>query len=389
MQSFANLIPNAFAAGPTITFANEINPTLTNAGHPGDRISVSGSGFLTGDTSCTITGYPVASSTCNVISGTMSASSFTVGIVAPGTYPVTVRGTQKGDYASVSLTVLPYITSVTLVSPANNVAITGTYLTVSGTVVTSPTTDEKDVQVYIKVNSTEICLENATLTGAFSCNYQVEANGTYPFQAFAEGYVGGVNMTSSTNDMLQLISSTIFSFTASVVVQVPLVSGWNLISIPVVPANTAIGTVLASQVAGRNFTVIWSYQGGRWVDAIMSGGTLSGTLTTVQDGYGYWIYMTKADNLFVVGSIFPPPPSTPPSYPVGVGWNLIGFKPEPTIGSETVSTYLTSLGTNYDPNNVLIYTASSASWTRAAPSYYLTPGTALWIYVYSATTLHP
>jgi len=78
--------------------------------------------------------------------------------------------------------------------------------------------------------------------------------------------------------------------------------------------------------------VIWSYKNGKWLEATLGGGKLSGTLTAFQDGYGYWIYMSRADHLFVVGSDFAAPPATPPSYQLGVGWNPLGFTPESTVG---------------------------------------------------------
>jgi hypothetical protein len=167
------------------------------------------------------------------------------------------------------------------------------------------------------------------------------------------------------------------------------VTGWNLISVPLVPANTAIGTVLGSQVAGGNFTVVWSYQGGKWLSVVLNGGKLSGSLTSIRDGFGYWIYMTKPDSLFVVGSVFPPPPAIPSTYALGVGWNLLGFKPQPVVEGETVGAYLSSITGNIDANNVWVYDNPSGSWIRANAGYSLQPGQALWVLVSSATILRP
>lgn len=123
--------------------------------------------------------------------------------------------------------------------------------------------------------------------------------------------------------------------------------------------------------------------------------TFSGSLTTMQDGFGYWIDMTKLDSLFVVGTIFPLSPALPPSYPLSAGWNLIGFKPEPNVNvpppttTETVATYLQSLGFSYDPNSVWLYNNTTGIWKRAAGTDTLSPGNGLWIFLSAAKTLYP
>ena len=203
----------------------------------------------------------------------------------------------------------------------------------------------------------------------------IPKNGTYTFYADKTGFVRA--------DKIQVSVTAL----APVVQAIPLVQGWNLISIPVVPGSTAIGTLLASQVTAGDFTVIWSYQGGKWVYATLSAGKLSGSLTKVQDGFGYWIYMTKPDTLWVNGYVFAPPPSLPPSYPLGVGWNLIGFTPEPTVGPEPTSSYLNSLGSSYDSAHVYLYDNLSTTWTENPTT--LEPGQAIWIYLTLPSTLRP
>ena len=148
----------------------------------------------------------------------------------------------------------PSVTSLTLTAPANGAALTSTYITLTGKVVTSPATVEKDVQVYLQFagNTTYICPlksgfygVNATATGTFSCNYAVEKAGLYTWQATAKGEVGGANMTG-------ILVSSAFTFTANpIVYQIPLVAGWNLISLPLVPASTAIATFLPRRLQVR------------------------------------------------------------------------------------------------------------------------------------------
>ena len=269
------------------------------------------------------------------------------------------------------------LASVTVTAPANSTAITGTYVPIKVNVVTSPTSFEEYANLSVFVNSTtQVCpLKNSTSSGLYSCTYQVETAGTYE-----------VNVTATItlpSGSVSLSSGNYYFTTGPVVQQIELVQGWNLISTPITPANTAIGTVLASQIAGEEFTVIWSYQGGKWLEATLSRGKLTGTLTAIKDGYGYWIYMTMEETLYITGNVIPPPPASPPSYPLNMGWNLVGFTPEPTVGSEATSTYLSSLGGNY--NRVYLY--SAGTWTENPTD--LTPGQAVWIYVTAPATLRP
>ena len=170
---------------------------------------------------------------------------------------------------------------------------------------------------------------------------------------------------------------------------ISLVAGWNLISLPLVPANPAIGTILYWQIAAGDFTVVWSYQAGKWVNAVLTAGKLSGPLTMMQDGFGYWIYMTKSDTLFVVGNVISPPPATPPTYKLSAGWNLLGFKPQPTVAPETVSTYLTSISGNYNTNNVWLYDNPTGTWIRATGASPIPVGEALWVYMTTPAALRP
>jgi hypothetical protein len=215
-------------------------------------------------------------------------------------------------------------------------------------------------------------------------------NSNYYFVGWAGS--GSGSFTGTTNPSSVTMNGAItetadFASTTTIT----LYQGWNLISLPVVPANTAIGTVLASPIADGSFTGVMSYQGGAWKSATLNPTThkLSGPLTTMQDGYGYWIFMTKADTLSVTGYILAPPPALPPAYKLTAGWNLVGFKPQPTIQTETVEQYLTSISGSY--GNVWIYNNASASWIHGTSTTMLTPGEAMWIFVTSPSgaTLTP
>lgn len=98
--------------------------------------------------------------------------------------------------------------------------------------------------------------------------------------------------------------------------EITLSMGWNLISLNLVPADTAIASVLA-QITGK-YSSVWAYVNGSWLvyDANNPGFS---DLTTIDAGYGYWINMTDTGVL--------PNTGTAPSKDVSLnnGWNLVGF----------------------------------------------------------------
>ena len=309
-----------------------------------------------------------------------SLATNTVAAASASTRSVTEATTSAFTSLSDKLTAAVYtLTSVTVTAPTNNTAVSTAFVPITIEVAAGSASFDHDAQLSLYVNSTSpVCpVGNATNTGEFTCDYQLEQAGTFE---------ANVTATENLPTGKVTLSSANYYFTAGPVVEeISLVQGWNLISTPIIPANTAVGAVLASQIGSGDFTVTWSYQNGKWLEATLTGGKLSGTLTTFQDGYGYWIYMSKADNLFIVGSDFPPQPSTPPSYALSIGWNLVGFTPESAVGSESTNSYLSSLDGNY--NRVYLYVNSSGTWTENAAN--LSPGEAIWIYVTAPVTLRP
>jgi len=92
-----------------------LNPS---SGLGGVTVSVSGFGFYTTDTTCTITSNGaliVAPTPCTLTGGTIGLGfSFTVAAVPTGTYAVTVTGNPNGDLATATFTVISTSQSITL-----------------------------------------------------------------------------------------------------------------------------------------------------------------------------------------------------------------------------------------------------------------------------------
>ena len=170
-------------------------------------------------------------------------------------------------------------------------------------------------------------------------------------------------------------------------VNITLYQGWNLISLPIVPNSTSITYLLRSQIAKHEVVVVWSYAGSppTWQTFVPGKG---GTLTKMTDGNGYWINMKTSDTLYVDGYVIAPG-SSPPTYSLSKGWNLLGFKPQPIVTNETVGAFLSIINGHYDPNNVWVYNNASNNWVRAGLAYSIFPGQAMWILMTAPATLKP
>jgi len=164
---------------------------------------------------------------------------------------------------------------------------------------------------------------------------------------------------------------------------IDLVSGWNLISLPLIPDSSAIATVLT----GVTVDSVQTYDAATttWSSYIPSGPV---DLTTMVAGSGYWVEMSSAATIIVQGVELPVPPATPPTYDVVVGWNFIGFKSiTAKVAGGAAGSYLEALGTNY----TLIYRfdAASQSYVTVQSSGNFEPGKGYWIAITEAGTIYP
>ena len=133
---------------------------------------------------------------------------------------------------------------------------------------------------------------------------------------------------------------------------VELYTGWNLISLPLVPQNTGIDSIL-SPING-NYSIVWEYNvsdtSDQWKKYDPTA-PFGNDLTDMEPGKGYWIMMTSDDTLPISGTV---PESTDIS--LKIGWNLIGYN---SLDSQPVAESLSSISGNY--SIVWAYDASDAA----------------------------
>ncbi|QTA79932.1 Uncharacterized protein dnl_22140 [Desulfonema limicola] len=103
---------------------------------------------------------------------------------------------------------------------------------------------------------------------------------------------------------------------SSMIVNIQLKQGWNLISLPVSPVSKSISDVLSS--ISDAYSSVWSYQNNNWKMYNPARPTFS-DLTLLDAGWGYWINMERPAALNIAGT------SAPKSIHLNKGWNLAGY----------------------------------------------------------------
>jgi len=105
---------------------------------------------------------------------------------------------------------------------------------------------------------------------------------------------------------------------------------WNLISVPYVLFNDDPNVVFNE--SNDKIVSVWAYDNGNWSTWAPN---VSGTLTDIKPGWGYWVLSKEDDVCFeIAGSLFSPL-EIPPSRTLQPGWNLIGHYGSDGIFRET------------------------------------------------------
>ena len=201
--------------------------------------------------------------------------------------------------------------------------------------------------------------------GACECTLQIitdNHNGTYTIvcvnQCGCDVDTGDILIQACDNDPYQL----------------NLVAGWNLISFPVYIEESdrdpyiQFGSIIGALEAVYAFDACVAPPS-QWTTFVPGGPSV---LNSISDGWGYWVLMNAPATLSITGEQFPEPPTTPPSYSLCTGWNLIGVRSATPI---LVSDYLSSIQGKW----AVIYGYDGSTYFTVPNTGYLMPGFGYWI----------
>ncbi len=162
-----------------------------------------------------------------------------------------------------------------------------------------------------------------------------------------------------------------------------LSAGWNLISLPLIPESSDINDIINSDnlASGNvnNIDIVYHYNTSSeswdyWREKT------GGTLQSIKDGNGYWVYTKTADVLTTHGL-----EAATAGYTLQSNWNMLGFT---SIEEQNYDTYLASVGEAYS----VLY-----GWDAATGSWYcptvnqnggkLEPGHGYWVHMSAPGTI--
>ena len=222
-----------------------------------------------------------------------------------------------------------------------------------------------------------VSIERVT-TSAGTCSFTADKTGIWTVTASKSGYTDAQ------------VAIEVSARPAVTEWTIELSEGWNLISLPLIPDSTNITEILsdANLASGNhsNLSMVYYYNASAdtwlWYTPIPAG-----TLTTMVDGLGYWVYADSADVLTVHGTQMPPGLELPPTYDVVEGWNMIGFKSTVDMPYDT---YLISIAGDY----AVIYgfDADAQEYFSVYPLPYhpmMEPGHGYWIWMSTDGTIVP
>jgi hypothetical protein len=300
---------------------------------------------------------------------------------ASGAYWLKARATNgvlnAADSASVKVTVDAVLPAVAMTQPAAPATLSGLAAQLYGTA-----SDAGGLKaVWFEYGAPAVKIADGVATGnpnefGATWNTVALADGLYNVRICAKD--NALNVKCST-DVAVTIDNT-------PVGPVGLARGWNLVSLPVMPYDASIASVLSGvSPAGCVKQVrAWVWEGGKLVEKIWSAGPK--TLTTMVDGQGYWLETSMGGcTLTVKGTVAGAPPAPPVSYNVYTGWNMIGFT---STAPKPWSTYLGSAGASasalYDYDE-----ATGAYLPLFGGSANLLVGQGYWLAMSANSTIYP
>jgi len=193
------------------------------------------------------------------------------------------------------------------------------------------------------VYTDETTPQEMTSTGPFSDGIDgLSSNTTYYFRIKATGSI--------------TVYGDELSFTTLISYDIPLGSGWNLVSVPLILDSASIEDILADMM--NNVDSVWAYDNttDRW--AFYAPGEPS-DLTEMTCDKGYWVRVTDPCTLTVEGR----EPTLPCDIPLGLDWNLIGLPlmAEPQVMEEILADIMNNVDSVWAYDNV------TGRWAFYAP----------------------
>ena len=302
---------------------------------------------------------------------------------------IKTTGSLTPKTATVTQTEAAVLEVTTLTATPNSVLVGETF-DVTATVKNTGASTAEDVALTLSIDARAALKagEVATKTIGYLAP-GAESSKTWTLVCTAAGK-STITVTPAGKDVLtgaaipagSLISKSVTVLQSVTTEMIDLVKGWNLISLPLIPTDPSIATVLA----GADVTVnkVAYYTGGpegSW--QLYSPPIIS--LTQMKDGKGYWIDVSANGTLTATGVQLALPGQVPPTYDIVAGWNLIGFTS--TVGANAGNYLGPAVVATVEA--MYRYDASVGYYKGVLPTEDLIVGSGYWLAVNAAGKIYP
>ncbi|MGB0383675.1 MAG: FG-GAP-like repeat-containing protein [Ardenticatenaceae bacterium] len=273
-----------------------------------------------------------------------------------GQYNNTIAGGTERLYSELSVDVYYHTDSDDWTQPT--ITSVNSELATDTATVTVTTSDESGIHEVLVTHTDQ----NGTWQSTTLTDNGDAWSGTFPASANTDFFVQVVDKAG--NVTVDHNNGAYYSLQSEPEgVQIALVAGWNLISLPVQPNSTAIADVLAS-IAG-NYSAVYAYDGcdtqDQWKKFDPNPPPFSppNDLTDIDQTIGFWIKMTAADTLEVTGA------ESATTIALCSGWNMVAY-PSPQEGA--VGDALNSIAGAYTLVNKYDPADTNDPWKKYDPN---------------------
>lgn len=196
-----------------------------------------------------------------------------------------------------------------------------------------------------------------------------------------------ITLTGVTDTAGNTLSTTSWVFTTSASYSMTLTTGWNLISLPVVPINTNASAVLGATLNdAAKIETVWKYNpvAGTW-GAYHPGNSETSNFSTMTAGEGYWInYLSgTVGTIAGTGNLFQAGNNTPPQKSLSAGWNLIGYYQLENRVNTTATNALSTVAGQW--TQLRTYSNTDKQFQAVIGSDDMKPGEGYWIFMKSSS----
>lgn len=299
-------------------------------GESDPALTYSYDGLVNGDTEAVFSGSLVRDSGEDV-----GEYDINQGTVSAGTnYAIAYESGTLTIEDTVAPTIVSHTPSLNAlnISPTTAIAVTFSEAVVveSGDVSFSPT-----------ISGGFTIINSGTSVVTITPNNPLADNTTYTITLDGVADINGNPLATYSN--IKFTTATIYSINLNA-----NASGWNLISLPVVPSNTAIATVLGGAV--DNIDAVWTYDPTNpnavngWLVFVPGNPEGTNNLTLMTTGFGYWVSVTGNANLSGSGTLLIAGSTSLPSRNLVESWNLVGYYQLPNEDDSTHVNAFASIG---------------------------------------------